>query len=87
MDRYADGDDAAFGLVYDVLAPRLYPFLLHKTRNPARAEHLVEQTFLQMHCARETYVTGADVLRWAFAIARSLAAWEFSESNDAQVER
>src|SRR5438067_2388234 len=81
MDRYASGDDTAFGLVYDALAPRLYPFLLRKTRDPSRAEDLVQQTFLQMHCARETYVTGADVLPWAFAIARRLAIDAFRKGD------
>ena len=81
MDRYANGDDAAFGLVYDALAPRLYPFLVRKTRDAARAEDLVQQTFLQMHCARETYVTGADVLPWAFAIARRLAIDAFRKGG------
>jgi RNA polymerase sigma-70 factor (ECF subfamily) len=73
MDRYASGDDAAFGEFYDLLAPKLLGFLFRQTRDRARAEDLVQQTFLQMHCARETYVTGADVLPWAFAIARRLA--------------
>ena len=73
MDRYASGDNAAFGELYDRLAPRLLGFLHRQTGDRARAEDLVQQTFLQMHCARETYVTGADVLPWAFAIARRLA--------------
>jgi RNA polymerase sigma-70 factor (ECF subfamily) len=73
MDRYARGEDAAFGELYDVLAPKLLGFLYRQTRDRQRAEDLVQQTFLQMHCARETYVTGADVVPWAFAIARRLA--------------
>ena len=73
MDRYASGDDAALREVYDHLAPKLLGFLVRQTGDRARAEDLVQQTFLQMHCARETYVTGADVLPWAFAIARRLA--------------
>ena len=73
MDRYASGDDAAFGELYDLLAPKLFAFLCRQTRDRARAEDLVQQTFLQMHCARETYTTGADVIPWAFAIARRLS--------------
>src|SRR5438309_4972649 len=72
MDRYAQGDDAAFSELYDALAPRLYGYLLRQTRNNARAEDLVQQTFLQMHCARGRFVRGADVVPWAFAIARRL---------------
>src|SRR4029077_14259432 len=65
----------------DALAPRLYPFLLRKTRDGGRAEDLLQQTFLQMHCARETYVTGADVLPWAFALARRLAIDAFRKGG------
>jgi len=73
MDRYANGDDGAFAELYDLIAPKLLAFLNRYTGQRARAEDLVQQTFLQMHCARDTYVTGADVLPWAFAIARRLA--------------
>lgn len=72
MDRYACGDAAAFSELYDVLAPRLSSFLLRRTHDPARAEDLLQQTFLQMHCARQHFSRGADVVPWAFAIARRL---------------
>jgi RNA polymerase sigma-70 factor (ECF subfamily) len=72
MDRYAAGDVDAFAALYDLLAPRLYGFLLRQTRNPARAEDLVQQTLLQMHCARGRFIRGAPVTPWAFAIARRL---------------
>jgi len=81
MDRYATGDDAAFATLYDLLAPKLFAFLLRRTGERARAEDLVQQTFLQMHCARETYVTGADVVPWAFAIARRLAIDAYRRSK------
>lgn len=72
MERYARGEDAAFGELYDALAPRLYGFLLRQTRDTARAEDLVQQTMLQMHRARGRFLPGAEVLPWAFAIARRL---------------
>jgi RNA polymerase sigma-70 factor (ECF subfamily) len=72
MSRYAAGDDAAFGEVYDALAPRLFGYLVRQTREQARAEDIVQQTFLQMHRARGTFVPGAEVVPWAFAIARRL---------------
>jgi RNA polymerase sigma-70 factor (ECF subfamily) len=72
MERYAAGDDSAFGEVYDVVAPRLYDFLLAQTRNRALAEDLMQQTFLQMHRARGSFAAGAEVRPWAFAIARRL---------------
>jgi RNA polymerase sigma-70 factor (ECF subfamily) len=72
MERYATGDDASFGAVYDALAPRLYGYLLRQTRDAARAEDLVQQTLLHMHRARARFIPGAEVTPWAFAIARRL---------------
>jgi RNA polymerase sigma-70 factor (ECF subfamily) len=72
MERYARGEDAAFSELYDLLSPRLSSFLLRRTHDPARAEDLLQQTFLQMHCARRHFCEGADVVPWAFAIARRL---------------
>ncbi len=72
MDRYASGDDAAFGDLYDALAPRLHGFLLRLTSDATRAEDLLQQTFLQIHDARFRFVSGSDVAPWAMAIARRL---------------
>jgi RNA polymerase sigma-70 factor, ECF subfamily len=72
MDRYAQGDDAAFAGLYDGLSPPLYGFLVRLTRDQSFAEDLVHETFLRIHRARGAYHAGAPVLPWAFAIARRL---------------
>jgi RNA polymerase sigma-70 factor (ECF subfamily) len=72
MERYACGDDSAFALVYDAVAPRLYGYLLRQTRDRARAEDLLQQTMLHIHRARARFLPGAEVTPWAFAIARRL---------------
>ena len=73
MERYAAGEDGAFEVVYDALSPRLYAFVLRRTQgNRARSEDLVQQTFLQMHHARGRFTPGADVVPWAYSIARRL---------------
>jgi RNA polymerase sigma-70 factor (ECF subfamily) len=72
MERYARGDDAAFADVYDALAPRLYGFLRRRTRDSGAAEDLVQQTLLHIHRARGSFIPGAEVLPWAFCIARRL---------------
>jgi RNA polymerase sigma-70 factor (ECF subfamily) len=72
MDRYACGDDAAFSELYDLLAPRLSSFVMRRTRDAGKTEDLVQQTFLQMHCARRHFAPGAAVVPWAFAIARRI---------------
>lgn len=72
MDRYARGEDDAFAEIYDLLAPRLYGFLMRYTRDHAKVEDVIQQTMLQMHRARGRFVPGAEVVPWAFAIARRL---------------
>jgi RNA polymerase sigma-70 factor (ECF subfamily) len=77
MDRYARGDDASFPDVYDAVAPSLHAYLLRQTRDRARADDLLQQTLLQMHRYRGSYVATYPVLPWAFAIARRLYIDEF----------
>jgi len=72
MERYAAGDDAAFEALYDALAGRLYAYLRRHVPDPHGCDDLVQETFLRMHRARGTFMTGAPVLPWAFAIARRL---------------
>jgi RNA polymerase sigma-70 factor (ECF subfamily) len=72
MERYAGGDAAAFAEVYDALAPRLYGYLVRQTRDRSRAEDILQQTMLHMHRARDRFLAGAEVMPWAFAIARRL---------------
>jgi RNA polymerase sigma-70 factor (ECF subfamily) len=72
MERYANGDDAAFAELYDVVAPRLLSFLRKSTRDAAIADDLMQQTFLQIHRGRGTFIPGAPVMPWAMAIARRL---------------
>jgi len=72
MERYSKGDDAAFAQVYDAIAPRLLGFLRKATRDDFAAEDLMQQTLLQIHRARGSFISGARVTPWAFAIARRL---------------
>jgi RNA polymerase sigma-70 factor, ECF subfamily len=72
MERYARGEDRAFSELYDALAPRLRRYLLRASRDPGAADDLLQQTMLQIHRARGRFIAGAEVLPWAFAIARHL---------------
>jgi RNA polymerase sigma-70 factor (ECF subfamily) len=72
MERYAMGDDAAFSEVYAALAPPLLSYLRRRTARVDRAEDLLQQTFLQIHRGRASFIPGAEVTAWAYAIARRL---------------
>jgi RNA polymerase sigma-70 factor, ECF subfamily len=71
MHRYADGDDAAFGEVFALLAPRLRLFLRRLAGSLDVAEDLTQETFLRMHNARGSFAAGKQVAPWAYAIARN----------------
>jgi RNA polymerase sigma-70 factor, ECF subfamily len=72
MDRYAEGDNGALSIVYDAIAPRVFGFLIKRTRDEQLAEDLLQQTFLHIHRARGTFIAGSEVAPWAFSIARRL---------------
>ena len=71
MTRYARGDEEAFAIVYDAVAPRLEGYLRRHLRGSAQVEDIIQQTFMQMHDKRGTFTAGAEVLPWAFSIARN----------------
>ncbi len=72
MERYAAGHEDAFEPLYRALSPPLYRFCLRLTMRQAEADDLFQNTFLKLHRARATYVSGSNPLHWAYAIARSL---------------
>lgn len=72
MDRFASGDDAALGDVYDLASPAVLSFLKGLCRDPQQAEDLTQETFLRIHRARGLFRPGARVLPWAYTIARRL---------------
>src|SRR6188768_2650256 len=71
MQRYADGEDAAFGDIFSGLAPRLRLFLQRMGGNPDLAEDLMQETFLRIHHCRGSFARGNRVTPWAYAIARN----------------
>jgi RNA polymerase sigma-70 factor (ECF subfamily) len=95
MAAYANGNARAFEIVYEAVAPRLQGYLRKHLREEARVDDIIQQTFLQMHVARASFIPGAEVLPWAFAIAKRLMIdWqrktrrerplEFTDGEDGQ---
>lgn len=70
MAAYQAGDYAAFEEMFAALAVPLRNYLTALTRDRARGEDLLQETFLQMHRSRHTYQPGRPVRPWAFGIAR-----------------
>lgn len=85
MQRYVDGDLAAFDELYASLAPRIYGYLLQLVRDRAHADDLLQVTFMKLHSARGAWARGAPVLPWALRIARNAAYDDFRSRNKARV--
>jgi RNA polymerase sigma-70 factor, ECF subfamily len=70
MERYVEGSPQAFNELYRKVSPNLMGYLLRLTRDRGRAEDLLQVTFSKVHRARDSYLRGAPILPWLFAIAR-----------------
>src|SRR5689334_13001546 len=72
MDRYAQGQEAAFAVLYAGLETKLRAFLTRLTGAPPVADDLLQETFMRIHRARGGFEAGAAVVPWAYAIARNV---------------
>jgi len=70
MARYCEGDRRAFDRLYALVAPRLLGYLRGIVGDRATAEDVLQQTFIKLHQARESYIRGADPVPWIYTIAQ-----------------
>ena len=70
MAGYQRGEAERFEKLYASLAPAFRRFLTAELRDAARAEDLVQETFLQIHRARHTYDPRLPLEPWVWAIVR-----------------
>lgn len=70
MVEYQSGRFEAFDELHAALAPALRRYLLGQARDGAKADDLVQETFLQIHRARHTFNPAFPLMPWAMAIAR-----------------
>ncbi len=77
FERWLDGDDAAFRLLYDRLAPIVLRIAMKHGLGVAEAKDAVQQTFLSVHRARADFRRGAHVRPWFFTIAYNVVRQYF----------
>lgn len=73
MIDYQKGKMDAFTGLYDALKRPLIRYLWTFVRNQTTAEDLLQETFLQLHRARQTYTPPRPVRPWIYAITRHVA--------------
>jgi RNA polymerase sigma factor (sigma-70 family) len=72
MAAYVAGDSAAFRALFERYALPLHRMVLRRLGSEADARDVVQQTFLQMHRARNDFHPGARLRPWLFTIAMNL---------------
>lgn len=78
MERYVDGDQAAFAQLHRALEPKVRSRLSRMVRDTATVDDLIQLTFLRGHAARQRFASLPDradraVEGWYLAIARNVA--------------
>jgi RNA polymerase sigma factor (sigma-70 family) len=73
MSAYRDGDAGAFRELFERYAPILRRWVRRWVHTDDAVSDLVQQTFLQIHRARNDYREGAPLRPWVLTIARNLA--------------
>jgi RNA polymerase sigma factor (sigma-70 family) len=72
MAAYVAGDSAAFSELFSRYAPMLMRVMRRHMRQMADADELVQQTFLQLHRARNDFQQGRRLRPWLMTIAYNL---------------
>lgn len=77
MAAYVAGDSAAFKEIFERYAPLLLRVLTRDLRSSSDGADLVQQTFLQLHRARNDFRADAKLRPWLFTIALNLKREHF----------
>lgn len=86
MIAYQGGEVAAFETFYRLLEPGLRRFIAAHCPQANLVRDLVQDTFLEMHRSRQTYLPPLPVQPWAFGIARNVLARNKRLESRRQVE-
>jgi RNA polymerase sigma-70 factor (ECF subfamily) len=71
MQRYCDGEGRAFDALFARHGRRVHAFLVRHVRDRARADDLLQATWLNVHRARATFERGGRFLPWLYTIANN----------------
>jgi RNA polymerase sigma-70 factor (ECF subfamily) len=72
--RVLAGDQDALAEVYDDSFRRIYAFILKRIGDPAEAEDLIQETFVQLYRSLGSYEGRSSLLTWTFGIAHNVCS-------------
>ena len=82
VEKAKQGDQEALSLLWDIITPRLFGYLINTTKDKALAEDLLQTTWLNVIEALPTFrYRGTGVSAWIFAIARNELRQHWRKSN------
>ncbi len=84
MYGYQQSDREAAEMLVARLSPQIYQFYLGHVRDCSRAEDLLQDFWLRIHNARQTYRPGEPLLPWVYAIARRVRIDQYRRSRNRQ---
>ena len=80
--RAQQGDGEAFGRIYDLYAPPVHRYLLHRLGDRTLAEDLTSETFVRaLRRIDSLTFQGRDVGAWLVTIARNLVLYHVKSSR------
>ncbi|MEN9810631.1 MAG: hypothetical protein RLZZ488_2198 [Pseudomonadota bacterium] len=71
LERYAQGESAAFELFFLRHKNRVYHYALRKVHHPESAADIVQDVFVKLHARIHQYRKGERALSWFFAIVHN----------------
>ena len=72
--RVLAGDQDAFSEVYNANFRRIFGFILKRVGDPAEAEDLTQETFVQLYRSLASYEGRSSLLTWTFGIAHNVCS-------------
>ncbi len=79
--RVCDGDQAAFGPLYDRYFPRIYGFVSRRLHNRADTEEAVQEVFINIFSSLASFRGEAPFAAWALGVARRTVANRFKKKR------
>ena len=71
------GNESCFEVLYDRFRGRIYGFALKRLGDPAEAEDVTQEVFLQVHRSLASYQGRSTLLTWMFGIAHNQVCRRF----------
>jgi RNA polymerase sigma-70 factor (ECF subfamily) len=84
MHRYQQSDADAAALLVTRLSPQVFQFFLGQVRDRSQAEDLLQDFWLRIHKARNTFRCGEPLLPWLYAIARRVRVDQYRRAKRIQ---